>query len=106
MAGRLAANGFRPNGRICCDCYLPQYETPSGPVCDNGHGGAQGLPSDGTQAERSIRAVSAYLKLFDVMLTDVPLQDLCEEGRKHLLAGKQEMDTALRRMIEHQRKTR
>ena len=28
----------------CSDCGMPQFQTPSGPTCGNGHGGAEGLP--------------------------------------------------------------
>lgn len=34
----------RPNGMKCSVCSLPQFNTPSGPSCDNGHGGAEGAP--------------------------------------------------------------
>lgn len=31
---------FPATGEYCYACGLPQYETPSGVVCENGHGGA------------------------------------------------------------------
>jgi hypothetical protein len=41
-------NGERKkNGLVCSICKSPQYENPSGPFCDNGHGGADGaLPPE------------------------------------------------------------
>lgn len=34
--------GVRAVG-FCSECGLPQYDTPSGPVCEKGHGGARSL---------------------------------------------------------------
>ena len=31
------------NGLYCIDCHEPQYDTPSGAVCKNSHGGAPGV---------------------------------------------------------------
>ena len=31
------------NGLSCSLCGAPQFNTPSGPTCDNGHGGALGV---------------------------------------------------------------
>ena len=31
------------NGSYCPECGLPQWDTPSGPVCKQGHGGLQGI---------------------------------------------------------------
>jgi hypothetical protein len=36
----------RAAGLSCVDCGFPQYQTPSGPVCENGHGGAPTLEPD------------------------------------------------------------
>jgi len=34
---------LKPNGLMCAECGEPQYNTPSGPVCKNGHGGEPGV---------------------------------------------------------------
>lgn len=34
---------FPPTGLWCVECGLPQYKSPGGPVCSNGHGGVEGL---------------------------------------------------------------
>jgi len=31
------------NGLICSICGKPQFDSPSGTVCENGHGGVEGL---------------------------------------------------------------
>lgn len=31
---------YPKTGTLCSVCDLPQYESPHGPVCENGHGGA------------------------------------------------------------------
>lgn len=36
-------DGFPANGLLCEVCGEPQYETPHGEVCKNGHGGAMGV---------------------------------------------------------------
>lgn len=33
--------GVDRKDHICSECGLPQHQTPSGPCCDNGHGGAE-----------------------------------------------------------------
>lgn len=32
----------KKNGLVCSVCKSPQYDTPSGTICDNGHGGVEG----------------------------------------------------------------
>jgi len=40
-------------GLMCSKCFEPQYESPHGPVCENGHGAADGLtPEDAKKAQR------------------------------------------------------
>ena len=34
---------FAPTGLYCVECGQPQYQSPGGPVCVNGHGGVEGL---------------------------------------------------------------
>lgn len=34
---------FEPNGLVCALCGKPQFETPSGASCENGHGGEDGM---------------------------------------------------------------
>jgi hypothetical protein len=34
----------KPNGLLCSICRKPQFETPGGETCENGHGGADGVP--------------------------------------------------------------
>jgi len=34
---------FQPNGLFCPECFSPQVTTPSGDVCENGHGGLYGV---------------------------------------------------------------
>jgi hypothetical protein len=36
----------KKNGLLCSVCKSPQYDTPSGTVCDNHHGGADGVPPE------------------------------------------------------------
>lgn len=38
----IPTNAFPPTGLKCAVCNFEQYETPSGPVCVEGHGGAPG----------------------------------------------------------------
>ena len=33
----------QPNGLLCAECREPQFTTPGGPSCKNGHGGADGV---------------------------------------------------------------
>jgi hypothetical protein len=33
------------NGLLCAACKAPQYDTPGGATCPNGHGGADGIPA-------------------------------------------------------------
>jgi hypothetical protein len=33
-------DSYPPLGTLCSDCGLPQYDTPGGACCNNGHGGA------------------------------------------------------------------
>jgi hypothetical protein len=33
-----------PNGLLCSVCYRPQYICPSGTICENNHGGCEGIP--------------------------------------------------------------
>jgi len=42
----LSAGHLISSNLVCEECGLPQYNTPSGMTCDNGHGGAEGVPSD------------------------------------------------------------
>lgn len=44
--GQKVSDVFPPNGETCGVCESPQYDTPGGPICDNGHGGA---PPKGTE---------------------------------------------------------
>jgi len=39
-------NGAWPNGLLCSDCGSPQFTTPGGDICDNGHGGTPGIAPD------------------------------------------------------------
>lgn len=39
-----SAQSYRPLDMDCAECGLVQYDTPSGPCCENGHGGAEGVP--------------------------------------------------------------
>lgn len=32
--------------KLCADCGKPQFETPSGIVCENGHGGAASIETE------------------------------------------------------------
>lgn len=41
---RGEADEYPPNGLMCPNCYAPQFETPAGAVCMNGHGGITGIP--------------------------------------------------------------
>jgi hypothetical protein len=41
---RAAAKPRKHSGTKCADCGLPQFETPGGLSCDEGHGGAPSLP--------------------------------------------------------------
>jgi hypothetical protein len=37
--------GSAENGLICSICKHPQWDTPHGTLCENGHGGVEGLSS-------------------------------------------------------------
>lgn len=43
LGDRREANTYPPNGLLCSECGQPQYDTPYGAVCMNGHGGAPGV---------------------------------------------------------------
>ena len=43
VAVSLPSEMFKPTGRLCSVCGRPQYDSPSGDVCDEGHGGAESL---------------------------------------------------------------
>jgi hypothetical protein len=38
------AEAYPLNGLLCPECGTPQYDTPGGACCKNGHGGLQGVP--------------------------------------------------------------
>lgn len=38
-----AKSAFEPNGLYCPECLTKQYDSPSGAVCENGHGGLTGI---------------------------------------------------------------
>ena len=35
----------KPNGLLCSVCSKPQFNSPGGPVCEDGHGGVEGVDS-------------------------------------------------------------
>jgi len=39
-ATQRAIDSYPLLGTLCSDCGLPQYDTPGGACCNNGHGGA------------------------------------------------------------------
>lgn len=42
----LPVTAYRANGLLCVVCDMPQYLTPSGECCPQGHGGAPGRPKE------------------------------------------------------------
>jgi hypothetical protein len=42
-SGERPLESYEKNGLICAVCQMPQYVTPSGEVCAQGHGGAPGI---------------------------------------------------------------
>jgi uncharacterized Zn finger protein (UPF0148 family) len=61
--------GAKPLGTICSVCGKPQFETTSGEVCENGHGGAPAKEDEDRKAEL---ATLAALKDEDINLKDIP----------------------------------
>ena len=51
--------------RICEVCHKPQFPSPSGYVCDNGHGGADWYPGDVPDY------VEQYRTWFSKILTEI-----------------------------------
>jgi len=64
-----ATTSFPPVGLDCADCGQPQYQTPSGPCCINGHGGADGIPH-GPQTPKDNAAQLSDLEM-DAMIEAV-----------------------------------
>ncbi len=44
----LPAHAYPANGKFCSVCDFPQYDTPHGAVCAEGHGGASGYTKEET----------------------------------------------------------
>jgi hypothetical protein len=54
------------NGLNCSDCGEPQFNTPSGPSCENGHGGVSGVEPDETpEAKDEIDELDLSLDIDD-----------------------------------------
>ncbi len=45
-----APRELQPNGLVCPACGQLQLDSPSGPVCPNGHGGLEGIPAPAPRA--------------------------------------------------------
>lgn len=58
----------------CSECGKPQFSTPSGVTCENGHGGAPGTPTQYPELER-MRAVGEESRSIGSFL-----DWLCEQG--------------------------
>lgn len=41
----------KPNGLLCSVCSKPQFNSPGGPVCEDGHGGVEGVEPTGALEE-------------------------------------------------------
>lgn len=44
VAGTVPEPEAEPTQLFCSLCHEPQFETPAGTTCVNGHGGADGIP--------------------------------------------------------------
>lgn len=63
--GRVRDELYPKTGKACSVCRAPQYRVPAGDICQNGHGGAPGIPLYPELAKmKSVQAETRTLSQF------------------------------------------